>query len=57
MTDNKVQWNGLRVKWKTRKASHPDPKLDIDVLCGLVSMVFSMGAGDWGMLNLRAFQG
>lgn len=37
MADNKVQWDGLSVKWRTRKASHPDPKLDIDMLCGLVS--------------------
>lgn len=37
VTDNKVQWKGLSVKWKTRKASHPDPKLDMDMLCGLIS--------------------
>lgn len=37
VTDNKVQWNGRSARWKTRKASHADPKLDIDVLCGLIS--------------------
>lgn len=37
MADNKVQWDGLSVKWRTRKASHPNLKLDIDMLCGLIS--------------------
>lgn len=48
MTDNKVQWNGLSVKWKTRKASHLDPKLDIDMLCGLIPGLLrvSWGVGD-----------
>lgn len=48
MTDNGVQGNGLSVKWKARKASHPDPKLDTDVLGFLLvpCSVCELGLGD-----------
>lgn len=56
MTDNGVQGNGLSVKWKARKASHPDPKLDIDVL-GFLLVPCSVHVNwGWGVLSLRTFQ-
>lgn len=44
------------MEWKARKASHPDPKLDIDVL-GFLPVPCSLPVNwGWGMLSLKTFQ-